>query len=276
MEALKKASRFRAKVIHNTHAEDNHGYLGEYQKKNKFTLLATVHQPASWWKYYGKNMDYVKQLTLLLVLSEYDQSYFEKFMPGRVRVVRHGVDTDFFTIKKPIENRPHRLLFVGNWLRDISFLELVVTGIIAASKEIVVDLVLAQTDLHSPIFRLCRYPQVCIHCNISNEQLLALYNDSRLLFLPLIDSTANNSVLEASACGVPIITTGLPAVKEYTNDSFAYYYHSAKDCLEQIMETIKNDSMLKCRSTNARRFMELNFSSVRIAKEHADIYREFL
>jgi glycosyltransferase involved in cell wall biosynthesis len=276
METLKAVKINNARIVHNTFIEDNHGYLGQEQEKYKFTLIGTAHQPTSWWKYSGKNIDHVKQLTLLLALSEHDKSYFEKFMPGRVRLVRHGVDTIFFRITKPIEERSCRILFVGNWLRDLNFFETVVSQILNASREILVDMVYSQSDLNNPIFKLCRFPQVTIHRSISNEQLLSLYNDSRLLFLPLVDSTANNSLLEASACGVPLITTGLPAIKEYTNKSFAYYYQGEKDCVEQIVENIKNNSVLKCRSEKARSFMESYFSSSITAKHHAAIYHEFL
>jgi glycosyltransferase involved in cell wall biosynthesis len=276
METLKVAMRNKVKIVHNTSLEDNHGFLGLYKKKYKFTLIATAHQPLSWWRYLGKNMDYIKELTLLLALTVHDKEYFEKFMPGRVRLVHHGVDTDFFKITNPVESRPFRLLFVGNWLRDLNFLEAVVSKILDASKEIKVDIVYSQEDLNNPVFKLCRYPQVTIHRHISDEQLLALYNDSRLLFLPLIDSTANNSLLEASACGVPVVTTDLPGVKEYSHNSFAFYYKDQKDCIDYIWETIKDDGLLKEQSCGARNFMVSNFSLQKVAKEHANIYHEFL
>jgi glycosyltransferase involved in cell wall biosynthesis len=276
METAKVVMRSNVKIVHNTSLEDNHGFLGLYKKKYRFTLIATPHQPVSWWKYIKKSSDCLSDLDLLIALSEFEKDYFENFIPGKVRLIHHGVDTDFFNIIKPIENRQYRLLFVGNWLRDLDFLETVISRLLNTSKEIKVDIVHSKTDLCSPIFKLCRYPQINVHRNITDEQLRSLYNESRLLFLPLIDSTANNTLLEASACGVPIITTNLPAVKEYTHDSFAYYYLSAKDCVEQILESIKDDVLLKCRSRNARNFMELNFSLEKIAREHANIYREFL
>jgi glycosyltransferase involved in cell wall biosynthesis len=277
MEALKAVKNTKSKIVHNTFTEDNHGYLGQYKKKYKFALIATAHQPVSWWKYTGRNMDYMKQLTLLLALTEHDKEYFEKHMPGRTRLVHHGVDTEFFKIQNEIQNRSYRLLFVGNWLRDINFFELVVSRILNVSKDIMVDIVSPQpNDLINPLFKLCRHAQVTVHRNLNDQRLLDLYNDSRMLFLPLIDSTANNSLLEAAACGVPVVTTDLPGVQEYSHNSFAFYYNNQRDCVDYILETIKEDALLKEQSCSARNCMVSNFSLDKIALEHANIYREFL
>jgi glycosyltransferase involved in cell wall biosynthesis len=277
MEALKTTINNKAKIIHNTFLEDNHGFLGEDKTKYRFSLIATTHMPMGWWKYTNKNIDCLKKLSLLLALTNREKEFFERFIPGKVRVVRHGVDTDFFNTTKQIGDKPFRLLLVGNMLRDFHFFEAVVSEILNADKEILVDLVCPfQNEVQYPIFRLCKYSRVAIHRNISNQQLLDLYNNSRLLFLPLIDSTVNNSILEASASGVPVITTDLPGIKEYTNNSFAFYYKDQKECVDYIMETIKDDELLKKQSCQARNFMLTNFSLERVAKEHSNIYREFL
>lgn len=123
METLKAVKQYHSKVVHNTFLEDNHGFLGNYKGKNKFSLIATTHQPLSWWKYLSKDVSCLNGLSLLVTVTSREQDYFEKLLPGRVRFVHHAVDTDFFTIKNEINKRPYRLLFVGNWLRDTQFLK---------------------------------------------------------------------------------------------------------------------------------------------------------
>lgn len=275
--ALKAAIKNNAKLIHNTHLEDNHGFLGADKTKHAYHLIATAHQPVSWWKYTNKNKACLQQLDLLISLTRRDQNFFEKIIPGRVRLVYHGVDTNFFKITKEIRDRPYRILFVGNWLRDTAFFEEVVSEVLAFSKEIIIDIVSpANKELDSPVFRLCKYQQVSVHYNLSEEQLLNLYNNSRLLFLPLIDSTANNALLEAAACGVPIITSNLESVKEYTSGSYTYYYNKKEDCINYILDTFKDDNTLTRMSNAAKNNMIHNFSATTVAQLHADTYRQFL
>ena len=58
-------------------------------------------------------------------------------------------------------------------------------------------------------------PNVTVFSDIDDATLLRLYQQSDILFLPLIQCTANNALLEGIACGLPVVSTFLPSVKTY-------------------------------------------------------------
>lgn len=277
MEALKQVQAHKVKLVHNTFLEDNNGFLGDHKTANEFALVATAHQPCSWWKYMHKPTAALKKLDGLFVLSSSEMDFFEATVPGRVRLARHGVNTDFFSVTKPVDQRSNRILFVGNWLRDTAFFSDAVEALLKINTSVMVDLVYRSGDVQTdPVSRLCKYAQVKLHQNISNEALRDLYNDARLLFLPLTDATANNAILEAAACGVPVITTALPALKEYTGSDYTYYYTGVKDCVEYISHTINDDVKLLQMSAAARAYVEKHFAIRKVAEQHIALYKSFL
>ncbi len=54
---------------------------------------------------------------------------------------------------------------------------------------------------------------------MTDEALLRAYQTTTALLLPLDDATANNALLEGMACGLPLITTDLPGVRDYTTEA---------------------------------------------------------
>jgi len=94
--------------------------------------------------------------------------------------------------------------------------------------------------------------------------------------LPLFDATANNSILEAAACGVPVITNNLEGTKEYSCGEYAYYYNNKQDCLDYLIHLLTDENELLKRSLAAREYAIQNFSIKRIAAEHARLYKQFI
>jgi len=76
----------------------------------------------------------------------------------------------------------------------------------------------ARTSDH--LLRLARFPNTRWHSELTAEELRSLYQDATLLFLPLIDATANNSIVEALACGLPIISSAVGGIPAYVQEPF--------------------------------------------------------
>src|SRR5207302_1249221 len=103
-------------------------------------------------------------------------------------------------------------LFVGSWLRDVDTMAEVVRAL-APRREIAFQLV--STD--ERLTRLANLPGVTLRSGLTDEELLDAYRAADLLALPLLDSTANNTLLEALACGLPIVTSAVGGVSDYVD-----------------------------------------------------------
>ena len=53
------------------------------------------------------------------------------------------------------------------------------------------------------------------HQNVSDEKLRDFYQKSYLLLMPMESCSANNSLVEALACGLPVVTTAIGGIEDY-------------------------------------------------------------
>lgn len=187
----------------------------------------------------------------LIVMSPDYVDYYQSLAPrARVTFIPHGVDIDYFCPaeegRKESANPEEGLaiLTVGNMLRDFEALANVIN--LAAEqgrnwKFRVVALRDRLDDLGNRLSEAGRRLYVPL-CGISNEQLLELYQSSQFLYLPLLDATANNAVVEAMACGLPMILSDFPATRAYAGSTVEYL--STRDPGEAFerIESMANDS----------------------------------
>jgi glycosyltransferase involved in cell wall biosynthesis len=172
-------------------------------------LVATYHQPPDLLdSLIVKNV--VRHLDQVVVVSPDQVPYFTRFVrPDRVSCILHGIDTVYFRPSPAREqNGKFRCITVGHWLRDYR-----------AVREVAMKLHgHGQIEFHVVSTRaaeLEQLPNVIVHRGVDDETLLRLYQESDVLFLPLLQSTANNALLEGIACGLPVVSTLLPSVKAY-------------------------------------------------------------
>ncbi|MCI5222078.1 MAG: glycosyltransferase [Candidatus Electrothrix sp. AR4] len=245
LEACVKSFR-SSKIIHILYGENNLGIYAIPCVKCRKKLVVTIHQPLSWWKDHGLDIRKKFQSTdALIVLSSAEKENFGKILGNeKLHFIPHGIDTEFFSpppplqLEKKLNSARKRCLFVGQWLRDFKTLFAVMDEILRKDDDIFFDLVvinlnITALDIEKRLVEFERHPQVSRHQNLDDAALLDLYRNATLLFLPLEESTANNAVLEAMACGLPIVTNYTSGILDYIDDTFAYIY-SKNDSLSMI------------------------------------------
>ena len=262
----------RPDLVHLMYLEKDFGLLADRSRSEGAGLIATVHQPPSWWKLAHGRPGVVRPLDALIVLTDRDAGFWEEILPGRVFVARHGVDVDFFCPAESTSPQPShpRCLIVGHWLRDLRTLADVVDLLVRRNPTIGFDVVIPLVARSQDgLLRLARHDSVIFHADLGDEALRDLYRRSTLLLLPMLDATANNAILEAQACGSPIVSTNAGGVASYVDSSFADLLPvgDVAGIADAVMRLVEDDDELTRRGRAARAHAVENLSWQRVVQD---------
>lgn len=209
IEALGDCLRGKVDIVHFLDGEHSGQFLPQVLRRtnSRVRTIATFHQPPD---LLDEILDpaLVRHLDHVVLMSPSQRPYFEgKIADERVSVILHGVDTDFFHAREAERTSgPIRCVTAGHWLRDWHLFREVALRLPEVEFHAVTSRETGADDL----------PNVRRRQGLSDDELAALYRNSDILFLPLLDSTANNALLEGMASGLPLVATDLIATRVYS------------------------------------------------------------
>jgi glycosyltransferase involved in cell wall biosynthesis len=211
----------------------------------------------------------VSRLDHVTVVAATQRTYFEQALPpARISVILHGIDTAFFHPVPRVPSATVRCLIVGSYLRDWSLLR----GIARAFNDesnVAFDVVSSSApEFDSSAVR--------VHRQVSDHSLRELYHRADILLLPLSDATANNALLEGMACGLPVIGSDLPSLREYAGPGVGTFVPHEIDAFVESIRKHSRDGNARVREGEAARLRAEALSWKRIAPIYAALYHRIV
>ena len=274
--------RHKYDLVHYTHSEPYWGFGSALKKFTKAKFVATNHQPVSWWKDNIKLFPKFNSFDAVICLTEYDRDYFNSNLTGKAVCIPHGVDIDFYRPNgvERVPGMPFSIIFAGRYLRDTATLAKAVQLLSSSSMKIRFDIVYSEKSQlkGTPMDDIKDLPTVTWHTGIPESKLLELYQSADCCLVPLLDCTANNAILEAMACGVPIVSTDLPSVKTYLDDSMSILGRAGNpgDLYEAVEKLYASDKLRSGMALKARRRAEEKFDWNVVAQQTVALFSSLL
>ena len=281
VSAFRKSRKNHVDLLHVMYGENNYAVLGRLKRFMPAKLAVTFHQTPEWWEENHKKKRLLSLIDVIMVVSKTQKSYFEQFLPGRVFWVPLGIDTAFFVPGCGIEKnaKDPKIVFSGHWMRDIKTLQAVVGNLLNHNPGITFDFLVPESRRQDEHFReLEKLPQIRWHAGLPDKKLREIYQTASLLFIPYLNCTASCALLESMACGLPVVTSRVGGIPDYTDPSFADLLPvgDVNGFTRSIIDLLENPCKLKQRSLLARKYAEDNFSWPVIAGKTTEIYKNIL
>jgi glycosyltransferase involved in cell wall biosynthesis len=238
-------------------------------------VVVSVHCSARRWEQVWISPAGYAQADMVMLTSESQRPFVERHVPAeRICTILHGVVVDYF---KPPERRERatgrfRMFMMGNTERDHQFVAQVAARLPADRFEWRI-----RTDSHERS-NYKNFLSVNLLPRLSDAEMLEEYRQADVLAMPMLDSAANNVILESMACGTPVMVNRVGGVPEYVSPECNFLMsndRNADEWVEKLLGLEKNREVAE-RMRPATRAWAERFDWNIIAEDYRAMYRDVL
>ncbi|HTP12033.1 MAG TPA: glycosyltransferase, partial [Bacteroidota bacterium] len=190
-----------------------------------------------------------------------------------IHVIPHGIDADFFQPPAARQTGPFRVISVGSYRRDFGQLAQIFTAL--GRRSDIVATVVAPAEVRA-LFE--GVPGVTFQSGLTDQELLDVYQGASCLLMTASNSTANNALLEAMACGVPVVSSsvgGLPELNIHNQTGYIAEIGDIDRMAKYAVDLLANPAKHRAFSEAARnRAIEFNLDKV--VTQYEEYYQRVL
>lgn len=194
--------------------------------------------------------------------------------PERIRTILHGVAAGYFSppgVQEPRAGK-FRMFMLGDTERDHEFAAQVAVKLPADRFVWRIRTVSPEKSVYAGI------PGVNLLPRLTDAEMLGEYQQADVLAMPMLDSAANNVILESMACGTPVMVNRVGGVPEYVSPECNFLMSNNRNVdewVEKLLWLEKNRDVVEQMRPATRAWAE-RFDWKIIAEEYRAMYRQVL
>jgi glycosyltransferase involved in cell wall biosynthesis len=193
----------------------------------------------------------------------------------QINIIRNGVDTNEFKPKSKNSSNELKIICVTRLIKrkGVKYLIYALNNL----KNLNITLTLIgsgpeKKDLLAKINKFRLQNKIRLIDYIPHSELPKYYNNADLFVLPSLNEGMSNSILEAMACGLPIITTNTGGTAELIKNNGIIVKKRSIIDLEKAISTIYLDKNLREKMGKESRELALKLDWREVAKTYYEFY----
>ena len=253
-----------------------------FEKKLKLFRNANVHfiAPSRWLAETGLNSRLLGDFPFTVIPNTIDQDVYRPLYPNEDGETTARAQLANSQFGLPVTGNP-RILFGTANVTDTRkgfayFAESL--NLLAQQHPALKPEILVFGKGRSYLLNELPYPVRHLGLLTTEEDVVAAYNAADALVVPSLEDNLPNTVLEALACGTPVVgfrTGGIPEMIDHKQTGYLADVGSAQQLADGVAYILTYPDPIVLRQ-NARRAAEDHYSQAVVTKQHSELYKQLM